>query len=116
MTPNLSTMVITSHTTDGAEIAEKYKVPKAVRDIISQHHGTTLVAYFFHKAKNGEQGDNIREEDYRYPGPKPATKEAAVVMLADSVEAAVRSAVDKTEGKTETIVRNIIKDKLDDGQ
>lgn len=116
MTPNLSTMVITSHTTDGAEIAEKYKVPKAVRDIISQHHGTTLVAYFYHKAKNGEQGDNIREEDYRYPGPKPATKEAAVVMLADSVEAAVRSAVDKTEGKTETIVRNIIKDKLDDGQ
>jgi len=116
MTPNLSTMVITAHTADGAEIAEKYKVPRAVRDIIEQHHGTTLVAYFFHKAKNGNQGENVREEDYRYPGPKPATKEAAVVMLADSVEAAVRSAAEKTEGKIETIVRNIIKDKLDDGQ
>ena len=116
MTPNLSTMVITSHTTDGMAIAEKYKVPQAVRDIISQHHGTTLVAYFYHKAKNGDQGENVREEDFRYPGPKPATKEAAVVMLADSVEAAVRSAAEKTEDKIETIVRNIIKDKLDDGQ
>lgn len=116
MTPNLSTLVITSHTTDGTEIAEKYKVPLAIRNIISQHHGTTLVAYFYHKAKNGDQGENIREEDYRYPGPKPATKEAAVVMLADSVEAAVRSAAEKTENKIETIVRNIIKDKLDDGQ
>ncbi|NMA33409.1 MAG: HDIG domain-containing protein [Clostridiaceae bacterium] len=116
MTPNLSTLVITSHASDGTEIAEKYKVPLAIRDIISQHHGTTLVAYFYHKAKNGDKGESIREEDYRYPGPKPATKEAAVVMLADSVEAAVRSAAEKTEGKIETIVRNIIKDKLDDGQ
>jgi len=116
MTPNLSTMVITSHTTDGTEIAEKYKVPQAVRDIISQHHGTTLVAYFYHKAKNGDPRGSIKEEDFRYPGPRPATKEAAVVMLADSVEAAVRSAAEKTEDKIETIVRNIIKDKLDDGQ
>jgi putative nucleotidyltransferase with HDIG domain len=116
MTPNLSSLVITSHTTDGTEIAEKYKVPLAVRDIISQHHGTTLVAYFYHKAKNGDQGENIRQEDFRYPGPRPATKEAAVVMLADSVEAAVRSAAEKTETKIESIVRNIIKDKLDDGQ
>ena len=90
-------------------------MPLAIRDIIS-HIGTTLVAYFYHKAKNGDKGESIREEDYRYPGPKPATKEAAVVMLADSVEAAVRSAAEKTEGKIETIVRNIIKDKLDDGQ
>lgn len=116
MTPNLSTLVITSHTTDGTEIAEKYNVPLAVREIINQHHGTTLVAYFYHKARNRGQGENIREEDFRYPGPKPATKEAAVVMLADSVEAAIRSAPEKTEGKIETIVRNIIKDKLNDGQ
>ncbi len=116
MTPNLSTLVITSHTSDGVEIAEKYKVPLAVRNIISQHHGTTLAAYFYYKAKKGDKGDSIKQEDFRYQGPRPSTKEAAVVMLADSVEAAVRSMVDKTEGKIEGLIRKIIKDKLDDGQ
>ena len=116
MTPNLSTLVITSHTSDGAEIAEKYKVPLAVRNIISQHHGTTLAAYFYYKAKKGDKSDSIKQEDFRYQGPRPSTKEAAVVMLADSVEAAVRSMVEKTEGKMEGLIRKIIKDKLDDGQ
>ncbi len=116
MTPNLSTLVITSHTSDGAEIAEKYKIPLAVRNIISQHHGTTLAAYFYYKAKKGDKADTINQEDFRYPGPRPSTKEAAVVMLADSVEAAVRSMVEKTEGKMEGLIRKIIKDKLDDGQ
>ncbi len=116
MTPNLSTLVITSHTNDGAEIAEKYKVPLAVRNIISQHHGTTLAAYFYFKAKKTDKTDSVKSEDFRYPGPRPTTKEAAVVMLADSVEAAIRSMIEKTEGKMEGMVRNIIKDKLDDGQ
>lgn len=116
MTANLSTLVITSHTNDGIEIAEKYKIPQAIKDIISQHHGNTLVAYFYHKAKKADKCDAVNEEDYRYDGPKPMTKEAAVVMLADSVEAAVRSMVDKTEGKIEGLIRKIIKDKLDDGQ
>lgn len=116
MTANLSTLVITSHTQDGMEIAEKYKVPFAIKEIIRQHHGTTLVAYFYHKAGKGDKNDGIKPEDYRYTGPKPSSKEAAVVMLADSVEAAVRSMVDKTEGKIEGLVRKIIKDKLDDGQ
>ena len=116
MTPNLSTLVITSHTGDGAELAEKYKLPLAIRDIIIQHHGDTLVAYFYHKAKKSEKGEITKQEDFRYAGPKPSTKEAAVVMLADSVEAAVRSMEEKTEGKIEGLVRKIIKDKLDDGQ
>ncbi|RCX13849.1 hypothetical protein DFR58_11685 [Anaerobacterium chartisolvens] len=116
MTANLSTLVITAHTGDGVEIAKKHKIPLIVRDIISQHHGTTLVAYFYHKAKKGEKGEEVKPENFRYEGPKPCTKEAAVVMLADSVEAAVRSMVDKTEGKIEGLVRKIIKDKLDDGQ
>jgi putative nucleotidyltransferase with HDIG domain len=116
MTPNLSTLVITSHTSDGAEIAEKYKVPAAVREIISQHHGTTLAAYFYYKAKKGDKADIVKQDDFRYQGPRPSSKEAAVVMLADSVEAAVRSMVDKTEGKMEGLIRKIIKDKLDDGQ
>lgn len=116
MTPNLSTLVITSHTKDGEEMAKANKIPLIIRDIIRQHHGTTLVAYFYHKAKNGEKAELVNAEDFRYEGPKPQTKEAAVVMLADSVEAAVRSMHERTAGKIEGMVRKIIKDKLDDGQ
>lgn len=116
MTANLSTLVITSHVKDGIELAEKYKIPQAIRDIIIQHHGTTLVAYFYHKAKKCEKVEEVKPENFRYEGPKPSTREAAVVMLADSVEAAVRAMIDKTEGKIEGLVRKIIKDKLDDGQ
>jgi len=116
MTPNLSTLVITSHTKDGVELAEKYKIPAVIRNIIAEHHGTTLVAYFYHKAKNGEKGQEVKQEDFRYQGPRPNSKEAAVVMLADSVEAAVRAMPEKTEGKIEGLIRKIIKEKLDDGQ
>ncbi len=116
ITPNLSTLVITSHTKDGEELAIENKVPAVIRDIIVQHHGTTLVAYFYHKAINTDKGEDVELNNFRYEGPKPKTNEAAVVMLADSVEAAVRSMPDKTEGKIEGLVRKIIKDKLDDGQ
>ena len=117
MTPNLSTLVITSHTRDGAELAQEYGIPMAIKEIILQHHGTTLVAYFFHKAKKTERLENqTRKESFRYEGPRPTTKEAAVVMLADSIEAAVRSMPDKSEGKIEGLIRKIIKDKLEDGQ
>jgi len=116
MTPNLSAVVITAHTKDGLEIATKYKIPLVIKDIIMQHHGTTLVAYFYYKALKSNDGDEIKQENYRYEGPKPQTKEAAIVMLADSVEAAVRSMTEKTEAKIEALIRKIIKDKLDDGQ
>ncbi|WHH59578.1 HDIG domain-containing metalloprotein [Petroclostridium sp. X23] len=116
MTPNLSTLVITSHTKDGLEMAKEHKVPLVIRDIIKQHHGTTMVAYFYHKAKKEDANQTVKPEDFRYEGPKPQTKEAAVVMLADSIEAAVRSMSERTEGKIEGMVRKIIKDKLDDGQ
>ncbi|NLM26924.1 MAG: HDIG domain-containing protein [Clostridiaceae bacterium] len=116
ITPNLSTLVITSHTKDGDELAKKHKLPKAIRDIILQHHGSTLVAYFYHKAKQGEKGVEVKEGNFRYEGPIPQSREAAVVLLADSVEAAVRSMPDKTKGKIEGLIRKIIKDKLDDGQ
>lgn len=115
MAPNLSTLVITSHTKDGLEFAAKYKLPQAIKDIIKQHHGTTLVAYFYHKAMKTENPD-IKQEDFRYEGPKPQTREAAVVMLADTVEAAVRSMTDRTEAKIESLIRKLIKEKLDDGQ
>jgi hypothetical protein len=94
----------------------KHKLPKAIRDIIVQHHGSTLVAFFYHKAKQGEKGLDVKESNFRYEGPRPQSREAAVVLLADSVEAAVRSLQDKTKGKIEGLIRKIIKDKLDDGQ
>lgn len=115
MSPNLSALVITSHAYDGAQLAKKYKLPTPIIDLIIEHHGTTKLAYFYHKAQKMER-EEVKEENFRYQGPKPGTKEAAVVMLADSVEAAVRSMTDKTEGKIEGYIRKIIKDKLEDGQ
>lgn len=116
ITPNLSTLVITSHTNDGVELAKEYKIPSAITDIIGQHHGTTLVAFFYHKAKQKDKNDCVNIENFRYTDQKPSTKEAAVVMLADCVEAAVRSISDRTEGKIEGLIRKILKEKLDDGQ
>lgn len=111
--PSLSTLVITSHVKDGMEMVRENKLPEVLVDIVQQHHGTTLAGYFYHKAK--ELGE-VREEDYRYPGPTPRTKEAAIVMLADSVEAAVRSLSQPTPGRIDGLVRKLIKERLNDGQ
>ncbi|MCR6513492.1 HDIG domain-containing protein [Clostridium sp. LY3-2] len=117
ITPNLSTLIITSHVKDGVELAKEYNMPKVIKDIIEQHHGTTLVKYFYYTLKNNsENPDEIKEEDFRYPGPIPSSKEAGIIMIADSVEAAVRSISDPTKGKIEEMVNNIIKDKLYSGQ
>lgn len=116
LNPSLSTLIITNHTKDGLAMAEKYDLPKEIKDIIIQHHGDTVVAYFYYKALKGENGDNIKIEDFRYKGQKPQTKEAAIIMLADSVEAAVRSIKEPNKGKIEEMVRNVIKGKLEDGQ
>lgn len=117
ITPNLSTLIIVSHVKDGIELAKEYKVPKILQDMIEQHHGTTLVKYFYYTMKNSaENPEDVKEEDFRYPGPKPTTKEAGILMLADSVEAAVRSINEPTKGKIEAMVNNIIKDKLNSDQ
>lgn len=116
LTPNLSTLVITSHPRDGDELAQKYRLPRAIRDIIRQHHGSTLVAYFYHKAMQADKDTPVDPASFRYEGPVPDSRESAVVMLADSIEAAVRSLPEKTRGKIEGLVRKIIRDKLDDGQ
>lgn len=84
-------------------------------DIITEHHGDTLVAYFYHKAKE-ESNVQVNEKDFRYEGPKPQTREAAIVMLADSTEAAVRSIKEPNRDKIETMINNIIKGKLNDNQ
>ncbi|MDT3699183.1 MAG: HDIG domain-containing protein [Thermincola sp.] len=117
LNPNLSTLIITSHTKDGSELAREHKMPKPIVDIIEQHHGTSLVSYFFYNALDNEKNERgVNEEDFRYEGPKPQTKEAALVMMADSVEAAVRSLQRPTPGRIEGFVRKVIKDKLQDGQ
>ena len=117
MTPNLSAKIIISHVKDGLELARKYNLPKVVQDIIAEHHGTTLVKYFYYTMKNNsENPDEIKEEDYRYPGPIPSSKEAGIIMLADSVEAAVRSIKEPNEDKIKEMTNNIINDKLSCGQ
>ena len=117
ISPNLSTLIITSHIKDGLELAKKYKLPKVIQDIVIQHHGNSLISYFYQQAgKNAADRESLREEDFRYDAPLPQTKEAAIVLLADSVEAAVRSLSKPSAGRVEAVIRKIIKDKLNDGQ
>ncbi|OLN30470.1 HD family phosphohydrolase [Desulfosporosinus metallidurans] len=112
--PTLSSLIITSHIKDGLELAKENKLPQQIQDIIMQHHGDGLVSFFYHKAR--EEKDEVPEEAFHYEGPRPQTKEAALVTLADNVEAAVRSMKQPTPGRVEGLVRKIIKDKLNDGQ
>ncbi len=117
ITANLSTLIILSHTKDGLEMAKEHKIPKIIQDIIVQHHGTTLVKYFYYKVKNSSDNpEEIKEEDFRYPGPIPDTKESGILMLADSVEASVRSIPEPTKDKIENMVNNIINDKINNNQ
>jgi len=116
ITPNLSTLIITSHVKDGIDLAMKNKLPSSVINIIREHHGNTLVAFFYHKALNSETADIVTEDKFRYNFPKPQTKEAAIVMLADSVEAYIRSLSEPTQHQVEMGVKKIIKDKLHDEQ
>jgi putative nucleotidyltransferase with HDIG domain len=117
MPPNLSTMIIKSHVKDGLELAKKYNLPKVIQDIIIEHHGKTVVKYFYYMVKNAaESPEEIKEEDYMYEGPIPSTKEAGIVMLSDSVEAAVRSIKELNKDKIDEMVNSIINDKLSSGQ
>lgn len=115
LNPTLSALIITSHVKDGIEIAREYHLPDCIKEFIAQHHGTTLLSFFYNKAACGtdKQPD---ETSFRYEGPRPQTREVAIVMLADSTEAAVRSMSSPTPGKIDGLIRQIIKDKLADGQ
>ena len=115
--PEVSSKIIISHVKDGSELAKEYNLPKTIHDFIVTHHGETLVKYFYLTVKNNsENPDEVKEEDFKYPGPKPMSKEQGIVMLADSTEAAVRSINEPTEEKIEKMVNNIIDDKLATGQ
>lgn len=114
LTPEESAALIINHVTEGVEIATKNRIPQNIIDIIAQHHGTTTAGYFLIRAK--EKNADVDESKFTYPGPVPQTKEAAIVMLADSCEAAVRSIEDKTEGKIEAMVRRIATERVNAGQ
>ena len=122
LNPSMSRHIISNHIKDGLELAEKSKIPKKVMDIISQHHGNSIITYFYKKQKDRElsyNGNGVTDglkEHFRYPARKPQSKEAAILMLADATEAAVRSIEKVNPKKIEQMVRDIFEDKIKDGQ
>jgi putative nucleotidyltransferase with HDIG domain len=116
--PTMSALIIKAHVKDSVRIAEENGLGSELRDIIEQHHGTTLIQFFYRKALEQHEGSGAPpgESDFRYPGPKPQTREAGLVLLADSVEAAVRSLPEKTPSRIQGMVHTIILDKFQDGQ
>lgn len=117
LTPSMSKLVIMNHVREGAEIAKRYGLNPRIIDFILRHHGTSLVYYFYRRAlENLEQDQEVKEEGFRYPGPKPNSKETAIVLLADSVEAACRAIKTPTPTTIEEVVHKVINNKFIDGQ
>jgi len=118
LSPAMSQLIIVSHVKDGVEMAREYGLPAVLRQFIETHHGTTLVEYFYNEArkKSDEKQPPPSESEFRYTGPKPRTKEAAIVMLTDAVESAVRSLAEVTPTRIEAVVHNIAMKRLQDGQ
>jgi membrane-associated HD superfamily phosphohydrolase len=131
LSPAMSLLIVVGHVKDGVELAREFKLPGAIQHFIEAHHGTTLVEYFYHRAKkiaeavnaglgeDEEPGDEQMvpdEFEYRYPGPKPRTREVAILMLSDAVESATRAMSDPTPARIDTLVREIAHKRLMDGQ
>jgi len=116
MDPKTSAEIVISHVLDGVAMASRGGIPDRIIDFITEHHGTNLVTYFFRQASQADNGTPVREEDYRYPGPRPQSRETAIVMLADSIEAAVRANRPSTQAEMERVIRQIMNDRLVGGQ
>ena len=118
LTPSMSSLILISHVKDGVELARENRLGQRIAHIIQQHHGTSLISYFFQKAKEKEnpEMESLNEEDFRYPGPKPQTKEAGIVMLADAVEAASRTLSEPTPARIKSLVQRITNNIFLDGQ
>jgi len=120
LAPAMSTLVIVAHVKEGAELARQYRLPQPLVDLISEHHGTTLVEYFYRRATERSQSDpnagEVDEQMYRYPGPKPSSRESAVLMLADAAESASRALADPTPARIQGLVRDLAMKRLLDGQ
>ncbi len=120
LVPAMSTLVIVAHIKDGGDLGRQYRLPQPIIDLIEQHHGTTRVGFFFERASEQQKANpdagQVDEKTYRYPGPKPQTKEAGVLMLADAVESASRTLVEPTPARIESLVRSVAERRLHDGQ
>jgi len=121
LAPSMSSLILISHVKDGVELAKQHRLGKEIIDIIQQHHGTSLISYFYQKAKEQSKkreskSSPVKEEDFRYPGPKPQTKEAGLVLVADAVEAASRTLVNPTPARIQGMVQKIINNIFSDGQ
>lgn len=125
LSPAMSLLVVVGHVKDGMELAREYRIPRSLQHFIESHHGTTLVEYFFHRAKqqalaaaggDADEAQMPNEFEYRYPGPRPRTREAAILMVCDATESAARAMSDPTPGKLDTLVRAIAEKRLADGQ
>ncbi|MGM9993503.1 MAG: HD family phosphohydrolase [Candidatus Avigastranaerophilus sp.] len=116
LTPRSSKMVITSHTKDGINLAKEYNIPDVIQDFIIQHHGDSLASYFYNQAVQQEGAENVKEDQFRYTGPKPNTKETAILMIADAVESASRTLKDHSQEELDALINKIIQDRLNDNQ
>jgi hypothetical protein len=121
LAPSMSSLILISHVKDGVELAKQQRLGKEIIDTIEQHHGTGLISYFYEKAKDqsekkGGRSSPVKEQDFRYPGPRPQTKEVALVLLADAVEAASRTLVDPTPARIQGMVQKIMNGVFSDGQ
>lgn len=116
LAPSMSSLILIAHVKDGVDIAQKQKLGQIIMDTIQQHHGTSLIHYFFEKAKQIKGEDVVKIEDFRYPGPKPQTKEVGLVMLADVVEAASRTLENPTPARIQGLVQHLINKVFSDGQ
>ena len=114
--PRMSALILMNHVKKGLEIAEQYKLPTAIKEIIVQHQGTTVMSFFYQKAVNQNGSGEASEDDYRYPGPRPQTKEAAIVMLADAVEAAARSLKEPTHSRLKGLIEDLVDERFQKGE
>ena len=118
LSPHMSALIVASHVKDGMELAKEYKIPKKIADMIPEHHGTKMISFFFEKAKKAidPAKDKIDEKDFRYQGPKPQTREAGILLLADAVEAAVRSLKEKSPSRIQQMVEDVINNSFTEAQ
>ncbi len=116
LAPNMSALILTSHVKNGLELAEKSSLPKIIRDFIPEHHGKNLMGYFYNKALEEKNSKDVNETDYRYPGPSPKSRETAIVMLADTIEAATRTLNHPSAGRLRKQVEELVEQRFLEGE
>jgi len=116
LSPSMSALVIAAHVKDGIELGRKWRLPRMVIDFIPEHHGTMVMEYFYHKALEAEGNETVKVDDFRYPGPKPRSRETAILMCADAVEAAARSLSKPTPSRIREITKQIIDKRMLSGE